>query len=640
MGNTVNDAATQEVIDKAGQLVSSVNQILKERARRKAQKDDYKLHKIDAKQQAKFYRDMTDNFTQMPQKITYTSDETKLAEYVIDELERYNKSHSTRIPYEVHKNRMGQYEVITNQKGVDKCYDFRIKFAIERGGKVGEIPTDKFDELSQGKQVTVLKNITEEQYNYISRKTWNNKNNISYTVLKNPDGTLNVAVISQDYMAYSRKSEDIYTALVTEKLTYDKIRQEADKYEIDMEKQIFSYDKSDPMYITSARSGGQYLKVEKDNITIMRPDGNDVIIKRPDKNASMDEKKNFAIDVYAQLDKIPEPLIVGEKTKEILTKDGQSLEIALDAHSKSGKDSDLVIGQDKYGIDLYERPIVDDTRGYRDQKKLATEIAHTFRDKLCYAEAMEVIKPYIEAYKAISDSNISDGAKEEFNKNFAILLTSKTAEIADGELSELNKKQMDNLALEVLKVSIDKSVSSPEEMKKIEKIAENINKQINIDDPKNILTEKRQTEIKADVINNMKNEIPKITNKEVDVKDLVGYSKNFATSMQKLDITSQNINDAINTASEVYEMPKESIYITPDQGLYEILENGLNEQEKKEFKNINQIHDRDTEAKLISKADQTVGRDVIRSSNTETRMHKNIEERETTDTEEITDRSI
>lgn len=96
----------------------------------------------------------------------------------------------------------------------------------------------------------------------------------------------------------------------------------------------------------------------------------------------------------------------------------------------------------------------------------------------------------------------------------------------------------------------------------------------------------------------------------------------------------------INTASEVYEMPKESIYITPDQGLYEILENGLNEQEKKEFKNINQIHDRDTEAKLISKADQTVGRDVIRSSNTETRMHKNIEERETTDTEEITDRSI
>lgn len=195
------------------------------------------------------------------------------------------------------------------------------------------------------------------------------------------------------------------------------------------------------MYITSARSGGQYLKVEKDNITIMRPDGNDVIIKRPDKNASMDEKKNFAIDVYAQLDKIPEPLIVGEKTKEILTKDGQSLEIALDAHSKSGKDSDLVIGQDKYGIDLYERPIVDDTRGYRDQKKLATEIAHTFRDKLCYAEAMEVIKPYIEAYKAISDSNISDGAKEEFNKNFAILLTSKTAEIADGELSELNKNK-------------------------------------------------------------------------------------------------------------------------------------------------------------------------------------------------------
>ena len=192
-----------------------------------------------------------------------TSDETKLAEYVIDELERYNKSHSTRIPYEVHKNRMGQYEIITNQKGVDKCYDFRIKFAIERGGKVGEIPTDKFDELSQGKQVTVLKNITEEQYNYISRKTWNNKNNISYTVLKNPDGTLNVAVISQDYMAYSRKSEDIYTALVTEKLTYDKIRQEADKYEIDMEKQIFSYDKSEPMYITSARSGGQYLKLKK-----------------------------------------------------------------------------------------------------------------------------------------------------------------------------------------------------------------------------------------------------------------------------------------------------------------------------------------------------------------------------------------
>lgn len=68
---------------------------------------------------------------------------------------------------------------------------------------------------------------------------------------------------------------------------------------------------------------------------------------------------------------------------------------------------------------------MDDTRGYRDQKKLATEIAHTFRDKLCYAEAMEVIKPYIEAYKAISDSNISDGAKEEFNKTLQFYLQVK-----------------------------------------------------------------------------------------------------------------------------------------------------------------------------------------------------------------------
>lgn len=635
MGITVNDAATQATLKYLGEIVSAIDDVLKERARRKEKKDEYKLHKIDAKKQAQLYKEMTDNYTKMPQKITYPVNEIKLAEYVQSGLEDFNRTHKKQIPFEVHKNNRGQLEIITNEKGVDKCYDLRIKFAIERGGKVGEISTEKFDNLANGQHVTVLKGITEEQYNFISRKAWSNKNDISYTVLKNPDGTLNVAVVSQDYMAYSRKSEDIYTALVTEKMTYDKLRQDVDKYEIDLEKKIFEYDRKEPMYITSTRSSSQYLKVEANSITIMRPDTEeDIIIKKPGKDAPEEEHKKFAIDIYTQLDKIPEPIIIGEKTKEVLTKNGIDIETALDAHAVSGRDSDLVIGKDENGIELYERPIADTTNGYRSQKQLAINTAHAFRDKLCYNEAMLVAKPYIEKYEEIinNDPYLTDGVKEHMQNNVGLMIISKTAEIADGELGAMDKTQFEKLMSQVIDITIRNIEITPNEKTRLSKDIETANKQITTLSPKDALTETTTKEIQNKVIEQMKEEMPKIVTKEIDVKDLVGYSKNFASTMQSMAVTAETINRAVDTASAVYNMPKETLYITPDQGLYESLENGLSDKEKENFRNINKAHDEKVDAKMHTVVDKMTGTDVIRSTNTETRKHKDYDERETTDT--------
>lgn len=640
MSNTVIDSATQSSVKYIGDIVSAISEIIKERIRRKETKDEYKLHKIDAKKQAQLYKEMTENFTKMPQRITYPVSESKLALYVIDELQEYNRTHKTRIPYEVHQNSRGQYEIITSTKGVEKCYDLRIKYAIERGGKVGEISTDKFDTLANGQHVTVLKGITEEQYNYISRKTWNNRNDISYTALKNPDGTYNVAVISQDYMAYSRKSDDIYTALVAEKMTYDKIRQDADKYEAALEEKVFTYDKKEPMYITSTRSSSQYMKVEMDKVVIMRPDGEDITIRRPGKDATDEEKKNFAIDIYSQLDRISEPMIIGEKTMEKLTKDGTKIEDALDAHARSGKDSDLVIGQDDNGIDIYERPIADSTKGYRNQKQLAINTAHIFRDKLCYNEAMLVVGPYIEIYEnAIAkDSHLSDGVKDHLRENLGVMIVSKTAEIADGELPTMTKSQLDKTIGQTMEVTLKGIELTPDEKNRIQKITEKVNKEVSIRDPKDILTKDKINEIKDSVVKQMKEEMPKIVTREIEVKDLVGYSKNFATTMQSIGVTEGSIDRAIDTAASVYEMTKESLYITPDQGLYETLENGLSDKEKAEFRNTNRIHDDRADAKMHVAVDKMTGTDTIRSTTSEVRKHNDYEEREETDT--IEERSL
>ena len=118
MGITVNDAATQTTLKYLGEIVSAIDDVLKERVRRKEKKDEYKLHKIDAKKQAQLYKEMTDNYTKMPQKITYPVNEIKLAEYVQSGLEDYNRIHKKQIPFEVHKNNRGRLEIITNEKAL------------------------------------------------------------------------------------------------------------------------------------------------------------------------------------------------------------------------------------------------------------------------------------------------------------------------------------------------------------------------------------------------------------------------------------------------------------------------------------------------------------------------------------------
>lgn len=637
MANTATDQATSELIDKINNYANKISEIIKAREKKKREEDEYKLSKIDAKQQARLYRDITENYTKDCKKVTYGSSDMKMAQYVKNQLVEYNNEHPKhKISFITSRNEKGQMEILTNQAGIDKCYDFRIKYAIEHSGKVGEIPTDQFESLSKNKHVTILKNLTEEQYNFISRKNWNSKNQISYTALKNPDGTYNIAVISKDYMSYGKNGEDIYTALVAEKLTYDKNRQEADKYEQKMEEKIFSYNGNEPMYIASARNGGQYLKVEKDKVSVMRPDGEDIIIPRPKAKDSLEAQKAFAIDVYSQLDKISEPLIVGSKTKAILTANGQSIEEALDDHARSGDDSDLIIGKTKEGLELYERPIVDNTLSDKTIKKFSQEIAHTFRDNFCSEKASEFTNQYANKYiEVIQKSDLSDMTKESLTKDLTSAIDAKFANIVDDNLGDLSRKQLNEMTKGILtnsRISKDVARLSIEDAHKLAKIADIANKELNkMDMPKL----KDSDILKKEISEAMKNDLNKLyVQPEVTVKSLNSYSKEFAKTMQSKEFKPEYIDAAINVAAQTYDMPKESIYINQESELADYLSNNLNASEKANYDKVNYQHDRTAEAKSIAQADKQFGNnDVVRTKDTKYSTHGNIEEREDTEIE-------
>lgn len=640
MGSTVSDEATKDTIVRIEAIINKTADILKERQRRQEEKRQYQLNQIGAKQQAKLWKELTENYKKDIRKVTYDSASQKLGAYVCAELAEYNRTHpKDKVAFVTRKNERGQLEILTNQKGVDKMYELRMKFALEHGGKVGEIPPYKFEQLAKNKNIIVLKNISSEQYNFIARKSWSNKNQISYTALKNADGTYDMAVIARDYMSYNKHNEDIYTALVTEKLIYDKNRQDADKYEKEMEGKIFDYSQNEPMYIVSARSSGQYIKVEKDAVTIMRPDGDDIIIKRPEKNASLEEQKAFAMDVYGQLDKISEPLIVGPETQKAIERNGySSVEEALDDHARNGRDDDFVIGKTKAGIELYERPIVDETKHDRTLKTFAQKIAHTYRDEVCRKEAAEFTKQYADAYiKNIQNSSISEESKQYLMQQIPVAIENEFADNIDAGLTTMNRKQLNEMAENIINSQIRDTISniSLEDAHTLDRVIDKTNRNLaETNLPK--LTQKRKFDIEKQTAEDMKSTLLKATSKEVDYKDLNGYAKSFSKLMKEPEFTPAFIDIGIQAAVEANSIAKESIYLTPESSLADILTNNLNANEKANYNEANKIHDNYADAKSQMQADKQMGlNDVIRSKHSDIKQHKDYTEKETTE-EELT----
>lgn len=640
MGSTVSDDATKDMIARIEAIINKTADILKERQRRKEEKRQYQLNQIDAKQQAKLWRELTEGYKKDIRKVTYDSASQKLGNYVIAELAEHNRNHpKDKIAFVTRKNERGQLEILTNQKGIDKMYELRMKFAVEHGGKVGEIPTYKFEQLAKNKNVIVLKNISAEQYNFIARKNWSNKNQISYTALKNADGTYDIAVIAKDYMSYNKRSEDIYTALITEKLLYNKSRQDADKYEKEMEGKIFDYNKDEPMYITSARSSGQYMKVEKNTVTIMRPDGDDIIIRRPEKNASLDEQKVFAMDIYGQLDKISEPLIVGPETQKALEKNGYSdIEEALDDHARNGRDDDFIIGKTKEGIELYERPIVDETKHDKILKTFAQKIAHTYRDEICKKEAAEFTKQYVDVYmKNIQNSSISEESKAYLTQQVPIAIENEFADNIDAGLSGMSRKQLNEMAENIINSQIRDTISniSLEDAHTLDKAIDKANRTLTEANlPR--LTEKRKTDIEKQTADEMKSILSKAASKEVDYKDLNGYAKSFAKLMKEPEFTPEFVDIGIQAAVNANAIEKESIYLTPESSLADILSNDLNANEKVNYNEANKVHDNYADAKSQMQADKQMGlNDVVRSKHSDIKQHKDYIEKETAE-EELT----
>lgn len=630
MANTINDAAAQDLIRRLSAFMQKAEDIARERARRRRERDEYRLHRYSAKKQAELYKALTENYTKDVKRITYDSEKAILGEFVLRELKEYNVTHpESPVLFDYQRNEMGQLEIITNQKGVDKCFDLRIKFAVEHSGKIGEIPTDKFEEMSRNKQVTVLKNLTEEQYNYISRKRQSNKTDISYTALQNHDGTYDVAVISKDYMSYNKKGGDIFTSLVTEKLVYDKNRQEADKYEQQLEEKIFNFNQTEPMYVTSTRSSSQYLKIENSQITIMRPDGDDIVIKRPGSKSSPEEKKAFAIDVFKQLDKIPEPIIIGEKTQALIKGQGMTIEEALDNHARTGSDSDFSLGMDKNGVELYERPIVDDTRQYRINKMAAVEISNAFKNDLCKGEALLAGKVYADIYKnAIDETEVSDEIKMNLKFNFEGSFMRTLAEEADGRLPGMGLQELGDVADRVLYNSIKSIVGNADECDRLnEDVLKAIKKEMkgkDVQAPKDILTKEAVEKIKEQTVMNIEQSVNRIVNKESKYDDTVKFSQNFCKVLSNKQIDAAFIDIALETVKSVYEENKEIICITKDVSLTDALtkDKGMNSKERKTYKELNEAHDRMTEAKSYVQNDKmTNAPDMIRSKNIQCIKH-------------------
>lgn len=553
---------------------------------------------------------LTENGTKLPLICVYQKEDTKLCDYIEKKANEYNETEEGKenpIAFERMTDNAGRSVLLTNDESLKKLQEFRMQYAVEKGGYVSEIPVPEFAKAANFNNAIILNGITEDQFNYIQEKAWGSKNNFSYAAKNQEDGTYSVAILAKNYIGNTKREtkDDLFSALVSEKVANTEQEKLVRKYNKDLEKKLVTYSGEKPIYIASARNKGLYIKVEADKLTVMGTENPIEIPKfTPDGQIV---GKDFMVDAYKYLSKIDEPTLIDPASKDVQTlmkeKQYTDIETLLDDHSNSADDRDLEFTNEK-GNKEHIRPLSNRTADSINKEKFAK----LYSLELGTRATKEMSKYYVEAYaKDFQTALKSEGlAPEEIElrtNEFKEMFTSKFESINGPTLSEGKRR---NAVLEVVDTITDNY--SPNQKMRIEDAFVDI-----YNDEVVYLNEKERIEI-------LKRENENLS-QSIMVKSTDGMSKELTKIVSAAEVPMDELplKETKTAVDEITDLSQKTIYLTPDTDLAKELNYDV------DHKGYIETY---IDAKAEAEANEQMGIDTIKTSKYKISDKEEIEETE------------
>lgn len=443
--HNIADQVGQEIMEKIRRFLNDLQTSSDRRKRLLMMQEQLEISKWEAEKRVENLAKLAQNPNKPPLIATYQASDQKLYEYTIKKLDEYNQSPEGEvnpITYVPSEDSAHHSVILTDEAGLEKLNEIKYKYAIEIGGYVSEIPLEKFNELSDKNNVTIISGVTEDQFNYINSRTWGDKNNFSYSACKQSDGTYKIAVLSKDYIGKVNKltKEDMFAALVCEKMCNNPNAIAVNREEHRIEELVKKCDNDKPIYIASARNKGIYLKLEKNQI-IMYGEGEPRVIQKTPEN-----DKEFKVSALMWLSRIAEPMEINPEDKRIqamLKEKNISLETLLKDHSKTGNENDFKV-KDSDGKLQFLRPLTEPatekSKAIEDfSSMLATEVGIRGTNALSKA----TLEPYIAAFENVMTSkNIPADKRDEILKKFTENVVKDFNEFNAPALKQYKQKEL------------------------------------------------------------------------------------------------------------------------------------------------------------------------------------------------------
>lgn len=623
------DKVAQEMLNILTKLFDEIEKTKTDKERIKALKHEIYLTHQDMLKKIDILKNITGDGNKLPVICVYQQEDTKLCDYIEKQFKSYNKSDLGKenpINYERTHDAEGRSVILTDDFGKKKLIEYRMQYAVDIGGYVSQIPVKEFDELAKKNNVTIIKGLSQDQYNYLVDKTWGQKNNFSFAAVPQKDGTFSVAVLTRNYIGNTKRAtkDDIFSALVSEKVANTTIDKEARQYDKDLEIKILTYEGKDPFYVTSTRNKSVYLKVEANKVTVL---GKDVPIEIP-KNGPLD--KNFMIDVYKYLNLIDEPVLIDSQIINSLPEKGYSnIEDLLFDHSRSGNDDDLKIKKIINGKEelVYTRPL----RLYNSKQEFKENFSKAYAKELgtiaTTQETLLYAKQYEKCFEnALIENGIDSNKINYFKENFKEVFISEFLSKNGPALSKSKQMRIVDEAVNYVTNEppfvVDNGTMISSEVK------------MHVQDS---FRENYQNE-KVFITNAEKKRILKSANenlaKSIMVKDLTGLSKEMSKiiSVAEIPLDRLPVAETKVAVNDIIDLDIKNIYLTPNDDLAD----------KLNYENINEDIDKDLQTYIVSskaeaEADEQMGIDIRRTA---TSTYKDGQDIITEDTYEQEERSL
>lgn len=559
MATNATDAIVPDLLSRLSKIMQDFHNTLDRKARLNLMKHELSLSAQRDIERMELLAQLTNNGEKLPLICVYQKEDTKLCDYIENKINEYNKSDiglENPILYERMNDNVGRSVLLTNEDGLEKFKEFRMQYAVEKGGYVSEIPLPDFEKAAKYNNTTIINGVTEDQFNYIQEKAWGSKNNFSYAAKMQENGTYSIAILSKNYIGNTKREtkDDLFSALVSEKVANnDSLTKEARKYDKELEKKIVTYNEENPIYIASARNKGIFLKVETDKITVMGLEDEPIEISKKNKDGELTDQ-DFMVDSYKYLSKIDEPTIIDTKDKRVQMlmeeKGYKEIENLLDDHSRSADDNDLIF-TDETGKKKSLRPLKNITLEIKNNehfaKLYALELGTRATKEMTKYYTEEYSKDFKDALSEASNPGDIDEKVTDFKKRFA----EKFEAMNGPSLSESKRR---NIVLEIVDDMTD--AYSPDDKMKIEDAFVETYNDIPVD---------MSHEEKQKILKNKNEEL----SKSIMIKDTTGMSKELVKIISAADVPLSNLllNETKAAVEEVTDMDTSVLYLTPDNDL-------------------------------------------------------------------------